>query len=291
MKDTQYYKEQLTSLKDMFARTTDHMQKLQDELKVAKDRLEESQESMNQSIAYAKKIQEHLLPIAFKNCVFDELCFDVYQRDQIGGDFVYVSEKQDRIYFGLMDCTGHGIPGALLTMMGYNFLSEIILSNTPQAANKVMQALDDKFQSFFSQKYGRDQMRDGMDGVLCSYDINTHKLQYCMAGRPFWAKTNGKWFKHRPDRNSIGGSNDSNFKLHELTLKKGDEIFLFSDGLTDQFGGPKNKKFLTKRLYTHLNNDNFLNLKSKVDSLKQKLNDWQGDEEQTDDIAYIAIKV
>lgn len=274
----------------MFSRTTEHMQKLQDELKIAKDKLEATNLSLNQSITYAEKIQNHLIPIKYSNCAFSEIHYSVIQRDQIGGDFVFIYEDEKRIYFAIMDCTGHGIPGALLTMMGYNFLNEIIISNDQLAANEILKQLDKKFQYFFSIKQGRDQIRDGMDGVLCIYDLTSKKLQYSMAGRPFWAKIKGQWFKQRPDRNSIGGHTISDFELHKVDVNKGDEIFLFSDGLTDQFGGENNKKFLTKRLFAHLNDDNFINLKDKTNSLLQKLEEWQGDEEQTDDIAYIAIK-
>lgn len=290
MEEVQYYKEQLSSLKDMFSRTTEHMQKLQNELINAKNHLEATNLSLNQSIAYAEKIQNHLLPTNYSNCAFSELYFDVIQRDQIGGDFVFITEDDNRIYFAIMDCTGHGIPGSLLTMMGYNFLNEAINPNSNQTANQILKKLDEKFQLFFKTKEGKTQLHDGMDGVLCIYDTQSGILQYSMAGRPFWAKINKQWFKQRPDRNSIGGHSISDFEIHEIKIEKGDEIFLFSDGLTDQFGGENNKKFLTKRLFAHLNDDNFINLKDKVDALMLKLKEWQGDEEQTDDMAYLAIK-
>lgn len=290
MEDIQYYKEQLDSLKDMFARTTGYMQKLQGELNDSKMLLEATNKSLNQSISYASIIQSHLIPNEYKTCVFDELYFDVLQRDTIGGDFVYITEINDRIFFGLMDCTGHGIPGALLTMMGYNLLSEIILSNSTLAPNEILDALHKKIERFFSHGPGQNSIRDGMDGVLCCYHIKTKQLHYSMAGRPFWAKIKGNWMKHRANRNSIGGKNTFDFELHELAIEKGDEVFLFSDGITDQFGGVKNKKFMSKNLFTHLTDNNFLTLESKVNSLMNKLKVWQGDEEQTDDISYLTLK-
>lgn len=290
MDKEEYYKEQLSSLKDMFARTTSHMQKLQEDLKTAKEQVEESNNKLNQSISYAQKLQNYLLPFNYNSCVFSELYFHVKQRDHIGGDFIYITEIDNKVYFAVMDCTGHGIPGALLTMMGYSFLNEIIIKNNSLNANEILERLDEKFNHFFHPKNRQQTMQDGMDGVLCIFNSKTSVLQYAMAGRPFWAKINGKWIKNRPDRNSIGGLTLSDFELHEVLLNKGDEVFLFSDGLTDQFGGERNKKFLTKRLYQHLVQDNFINLKSKLDSLLQSLTEWQGDEEQTDDIAYIAIK-
>src|SRR5690606_27670198 len=177
----------------MFSRTTEHMQKLQNELRNAKNHLEATNLSLNQSIAYAEKIHNHLLPTNYSNCAFSELYFDVIQRDQIGGDFVFIYEDDKRIYFAIMDRTGHGIPGALLTMMGYNFLNEIIISNDQLAANEILKQLDKKFQYFFSIKQGRDQIRDAMDGIPCIYDLTSKKLPYSMARRPFWAKMKGQW--------------------------------------------------------------------------------------------------
>lgn len=290
LEDIQYYKEQLSSLKDIFARTTDYMNKLQRELNESKRLTDATNESLNQSISYAKKIQNHLIPNQRNLCIFEEVHFDVIQRDIIGGDFIYITEIKDTFFFCLMDCTGHGIPGALLTMMGYNFLSEIILSNPELTPDEILSALNIKIQRFFSQNKSETSINNGMDGVLCSYNVKTNKLQYSMAGRPFWAKINGNWMKHRPKRNPIGEINDHTYDLYELNINKGDEIFLFSDGLTDQFGGEKNKKFMTKNLFNHLDENNFLSLESKVNSLIDKLKAWQGNEEQTDDISYIAIK-
>lgn len=111
-----------------------------------------------------------------------------------------------------------------------------------------------------------------------------------MAGRPIWIKKGGNWKKIRPDQNAIGGSLSQSFIGHCITIDKLDEVFLFSDGLSDQFGGKRNKKFLTKRIMNHLKENDGLGIKKKGELLKNSILEWKGDLEQTDDISYISIQ-
>lgn len=285
MKDAYYYKEQLESLKEMFAMSTNHLQRLQSEL-------EEKNKSISQSVDYAEKIQSQMVPsIKTRNCQLKDVFYYLRQRDKIGGDFIYLSENENSIVFGLMDCTGHGIPGALLSMMGFNFINEIVHKNIHWLPNKILEELDKRFHQYFSQNQEAEVLRDGMDGILCSFKKAEKKLHYSMAGRPFWFQQNGAWQKHRPDRNSIGGSRYSSFKSHTLDINDGLEVFLFSDGLSDQFGGENDKKFLTKRILKHLEETSDIDLSKKGKVLAQKIEKWKGNNDQTDDISYLSVEL
>ena len=278
-----YYKEQLSSIKQMFSMTTKHLQEVQDELK-------EKNNNISQSVAYAQKIQSQMLP-SFTPKVFQETYGFVKQRDLIGGDFIYYSTSQDKVIFGLMDCTGHGVPGALLSMMGYNFINDIIHSKHILEPAALLKELDRKFHHYFSHHADEKVMRDGMDGVICTFDQKTKILHYSMAGRPLWFKQNGVWEKHRPDRNSIGGAFNASFVEHQLDCTHPTEVFVFSDGLSDQFGGENDKKFLTKRILQHLKKYDSLNVQGIAEKLNQTIEEWMGDNNQTDDIAYLLTKI
>lgn len=278
----EYYKEQLSSMKQMFSMTTKHLQAVQDELK-------EKNNNIAQSVAYAQKIQSQMLP-SFEPNVFKESFGIVKQRDSIGGDFIYYAVVRNKVVFGLMDCTGHGIPGALLSMMGYNFINNIIQDKNFLSPSKLLREIDKRFNHYFSHHADEKVMRDGMDGIMCIYDPEKKKINYAMAGRPFWYKQDGNWSKHRPDRFSIGGSQRSAFTEHELDCSSETEVFLFSDGLSDQFGGENDKKFLTKRILQFLREHDDLCVQERGNKLNQTIENWMGNNKQTDDIAYLLIK-
>lgn len=284
MEDIAYYKEQFASFKSMFAMTTKHLQKVQKELKEAND-------AMAQSVAYAEKIQAQMLP---KWNPDDDIVKEHYmfiqKRDIIGGDFLYVKHLESVLVFGLMDCTGHGIPGSLLSMMGYNFLNDIILHKNVLAPDIALKLLDERIHEYFQSEKNSKVMNDGMDGILCVYDKESKQMHYAMAGRPLWIKQNNTWEKIRPDQNAIGGSLSKTFVKHTINLEANDEVFIFSDGLSDQFGGSRNKKFLTKRILQHLLSNEELNIKEKGEKLKNEIIKWKGKNEQTDDISYLSIR-
>jgi len=280
-----FYKEQIYSLKDMMSRTTSYMENLKSEL-------EKKNKEIEQSVSYAKNIQHNLLPqsLAFSR-QFSEHYFEVKQRDNIGGDMVYAREVGDAFVFALMDCTGHGIPGALISMLGYTFLDRIVNPANAHSPALVLKGLDLQFRKFFSRGGNKGALNDGMDGIIGSYHKESKSLKYSMAGRPLWYCKKGKWQRHRPSKSAIGGLTNKSFKTNQLSLDEGDEIFLFSDGLPDQFGGPNDKKFLTKRIENFIKKNKNLNLIERFKGLVDEIAEWQGDTEQTDDISLLALKI
>jgi serine phosphatase RsbU (regulator of sigma subunit) len=287
-----YYKEQLSSLKDVMRRTTAYMDELHDELERTKSKLELEHSEMTQSISYATKLQNKiLLDESLFEAHFSESFMYLNQRDGIGGDMIYGKQKGDVIYFGLMDCTGHGIPGALISIMGYTFLEEILSSNNFLSPIEVCSQLDRKIRNLLKGNNRTDILKDGMDAIFCSYDISSKKLSYTCAGRPIWYCANGGWKKVKSERRSIGGDTRSDFVNEEVLLNEGDEIFLFSDGLTDQFGGENDKKFLPKRVSKIIKDRNLLSLETRLSQLKNEHLDWKSETFQTDDVAFLGLKI
>lgn len=287
-----YYKEQLTSLKDVMRRTTAYMDELQDQLEITKLELEQKHNEILQSIAYASKLQSKIVvnKQLFDTC-FSESYMYICQRDGIGGDIIYGKRKHDVLYFGLMDCTGHGVPGALISIMGYTFLEEILNQTIKRTPSEVCSELDRKILNLLGENRSSDTLKDGMDGVFCSFDVNTKKLTFSCAGRPIWYSNNKNWEKIKSKGRSIGGDRKSHFEDKEIFLKEGDEIFLFSDGLTDQFGGEKDKKFLPKRVLDIIKDRNSLSLKTRLTQLNNEHLDWKSQTFQTDDVAFLGLKI
>jgi len=287
-----YYKEQLTSLKDVMNRTTDYMDELQYQLEQAKSELEQKHSEMLQSISYASKLQDKIfLDKTLFETFFSESFMYISQRDGIGGDMIYGKEKKGIIYFGLMDCTGHGVPGALISIMGYTFLEEIFSTGNNINPSEICFQLNQKILNVLQENKRTDILKDGMDAIFCSYEKSTKKMTYTCAGRPIWYCKNGNWEKIKSKGLSIGGDGNSNFLSEEVLLNEGDEVFLFSDGLTDQFGGEKDKKFLPKRVSKIVKDRNFLSLESRLSHLKNEHLDWKSQTFQTDDVAFLGLRI
>lgn len=290
--ELEYYKEQLSSLKDMMQRSTSYMQKLQSDLSDAKEEIENTHQEIVESVNYAKGIQDRLIPEerVFEN-YFSQARFYLSQQGTIGGDLIYAREREGSIYFGLMDCTGHGVPGALISMMGYSFLDEIVKYGSKKTSGEVMELLNSHFVEFFKSRKNEPKRHDGMDGIFFHFMPAENLLCYSMVGRPLWLKTAEGWEYIKSDRLSIGGGYTGEFKCHSRTLNPGDELFIFSDGLPDQFGGTRNKKFLSKRVKEVLYKTENLPISQKVDKMVNELTKWKNGFEQTDDVSFMGLKL
>ncbi|MGM0480218.1 MAG: PP2C family protein-serine/threonine phosphatase [Bacteroidota bacterium] len=285
-----YYQEQLDAMRDMMERTTAYMEGLQEELKQAKRSLEERHNEVLSSVNYAAKIQKQLLP---DNALFDKHFSDYYwyidQRDTIGGDFIFVKEVGDIVFFGLFDCTGHGIPGALLSIMGHQLIDDILKNKSRPTTQQVADALNELFLNFFTSENA--ELKDGMDGIICAYDASRNNFSYTSAGRPLWMKRDGEWLKLPKSRASIGTREPHrSFKTKDFLLVDNDEIFIFSDGLSDQFGGDHNKKFLPRRIMNSLAKAKHDKLSDRLANLETFHKMWQMDTDQTDDISFLGVK-
>jgi serine phosphatase RsbU (regulator of sigma subunit) len=285
-----YYQEQLDSMQDMMERTTAYMEELQEELSEAKQLLEDKHGQLLESVNYASKIQNLLLPSHdFFASHFEDYYWHVNQRDRIGGDFIYNNESDDKIFFGLFDCTGHGVPGSLLAVMGHRLLEESFFHDENPTTESVMTAVNDGFQQFF--KVNTSDLQDGMEGILCSLDKSTQKLSVTSAGRPLLLRRGTDWQMIKRSQSSIGGRISSSFTENVYQLSNKDEIFIFSDGLVDQFGGDRDKKFLTKRVLSSLKNEKHVSISDRLANLETHHKMWMSGWDQIDDVSFLGVKL
>tara|TARA_B100000508_G_scaffold60116_1_gene46741 strand:+ start:22953 stop:23831 length:879 start_codon:yes stop_codon:yes gene_type:complete len=285
-----YYQEQLDSMQDMMERTTAYMEELQEELNEAKDLLQQKHDELLDSVNYAAKIQNLLLPShEFFERHFEDYYWHVNQRDRIGGDFIYYNETDTKIFIGLFDCTGHGVPGSLLAVMGHRLLEEAFFKNEDQSTLSVMEEVNDGFKQFF--KTNSTDLQDGMEGILCSIDKQSREMRYTSVGRPLFVRRGDSWDIFKRSQRSIGGRINGQFEENVFSLAHNDEIFIFSDGLTDQFGGDQDKKFKTRRVLAGLQNQKHESLSDRLANLETHHKMWMSGWDQTDDVSFLGVKL
>ena len=216
--------------------------------------------------------------------------FLLYQpKDVLSGDFHYLKVTTQNIIFAVGDCTGHGVPGAMLSVLGINMLNETIRRKevmTPADALEQMKYL-------INSTFEESNKSDGMDLALCALDNEKGILKYAGAHMPMYIVRNGELIKHFATRSPIGKHLlDVPFEDNEVKLKKNDRIYIFSDGFPDQFGGDEKptKKFSRKRLLDELVLNHSLPMEEQKQKLLASLSSWQGKEEQTDDITVFAFQ-
>jgi serine phosphatase RsbU (regulator of sigma subunit)/HAMP domain-containing protein len=273
-------------------RTAELVEK-QFEVEKQNEKISELYEEVTDSIKYAKGLQEAILPP--DDFVKEHLpnAFVLYKpKDIVSGDFYWVEEKNDKVYFAAVDCTGHGVPGAFMSIVGYNALNEALrVSDNP---GEVLDGLNKGISKTLHNNAMGSTTKDGMDLALCSYDKKTRTLEYAGAYNPLYLIRDGAVEQLKADKFAVGSyyeNPDQKYTNHTLQLKENDYIYIFSDGYADQFGGPKGKKFMYKRF-----RDDLLTLygKSMPDQkqfLDTALQQWMGSLEQIDDVLVIGMHI
>ena len=244
------------------------------------------------SINYARKIQEALLPDTEQIQEALPNSFVYYKpRDIVSGDFYWFKEIDGKLLFSAVDCTGHGVPGALMSMIGFSKLNAISHKKKSNPGY-ILEKLDEAVLDALSSKRYDQESKDGMDMALCSFDLKNNKMQYAGAFRPL-IKINGENIEEtKGNRYPIGGGSSyskNGFTTHEFEINKGDCFYMFSDGFPDQFGGPKDKKFMNKKFKVLLQEIQSLSPNEQISRLDTELENWKGDTEQVDDILVIGV--
>lgn len=264
------------------------------ELKDANDKLSVAFQDIKDSINYAKKIQDAILPLdeEIKKALPES--FVLFKpRDVVSGDFYWFNKKDDKIYFAAVDCTGHGVPGAFMSMIGSSLLNEIVSKKGSHDAASVLKSLHKGVRKALKQDRDSFESKDGMDLALAVVDLTHNTLQYSGAKRPLF-HYNGEFFQEvKADKQSIGGlemEDNYQFTNHNFELKKGDSFYLFTDGYVDQFGGDKGKKYSTKRLRDTLQDMQVKSMKDQGAELNAIIDNWKSEVEQIDDILVIGIR-
>lgn len=260
----------------------------EEKLKETLNEVEEKQKEITDSINYAKRIQEAILPS------FDFIkthlpnSFIYYQpKDIVAGDFYWAEKVVNDFFIAAADCTGHGVPGALVSVVCCNALNRTVNEFKLTEPGKILDKTRELVLESFSKNGG--DIKDGMDISLMS--INGNTVKWAGANNPLWYYQNNELKEIKANKQPIGKTdNPEAFTTHTIELKKGDSIYLFTDGFADQFGGPKGKKFKYKQLEDLLVSSNDLSINEQHLTLKNTLNTWKGNLEQVDDICIIAIR-
>ena len=258
-----------------------------------KEKLEITNKDITDSINYAKRIQDAVLPDDNDFKYFFPKSFVSYRpRDIVSGDFYWINKRGDEIMLVCGDCTGHGVPGAFLSIIGQQLLREIFDIKNITDPNEIITQLDKSFGYMMNQEQEDLETKDGMDVVVCSFNFREGRLRWASAVRPLILYRDGERSFYRGNRRSVGGEHsDKSYDLHELEIKQGDVIYLFSDGYPDQFGGPEKKKLKITGLFDILEEVNGLAIEEQEKLINSKLVKWQAHYPQTDDILFMAIEV
>lgn len=256
--------------------------------------IQEQQEDITSSIQYAKRIQVNLLPHVSKIEQSFKNCFIIYKpRDIVSGDFYWMERIGDITVFSLSDCTGHGVPGSFMSLLGINLLNSIVLENKLLEPAKILDELDKKLIHVLPRGNGENKVNDGMEITICAYNHKTKELSYALAGGKFVLLQNGELNVLKGDSKHIGDYRDEvifKYKEDKITLNEEDTIYLLSDGFQDQFGGPRNKKFNFKKMRLIFEENQNKPLLDQKETLERAFIDWIAEYEQTDDVSVIALK-
>tara|TARA_B100000809_G_scaffold266595_1_gene330123 strand:+ start:2112 stop:4220 length:2109 start_codon:yes stop_codon:yes gene_type:complete len=282
-----------------------------DEISNQKEIIEEKNKDITDSINYAQRIQDAILPDltvinkAYKTFVYYK------PKDVIGGDFYWVKELGDKMFFAVVDCTGHGVPGALMSMVGYNSLNKIVEDLKIVDPAKIL----DELNKLVNFSFNKDNtiasnfvIKDGMDISICVIDRLTNKLEYAGAYNSLYLYRNKEhviesiepqmsneisvFYETKSDKMKVGGGNNKKgYTSHSVQLLKNDTIYLFTDGYVDQFGGAKGKKFMYKPFKRMLLSIQSNSMEEQQKHIGTTFNQWKGDYTQLDDVCVMGVRI
>ncbi len=256
------------------------------------DVLKEKRE-LTESIKYAGYIQNALLPRqeTIKKLLKDHFIYFL-PRDIVSGDFYWINKKKSEILIVVADCTGHGVPGAFMSILGISFLNEIVNRDCYTSTGSILNQLREYVMKALQQTGKENEQKDGIDMAICKIDQHTNKMEFSGAFNPVYIVKKSNLLEIHGDKMPIGIAADEevSFTTHTVSLDKGDMIYLFSDGFVDQFGGPEGKKFKYKPFRKLLVNISELPAYKQKEVLDLEYHEWKGDQPQLDDILIMGFK-
>jgi ligand-binding sensor domain-containing protein/serine phosphatase RsbU (regulator of sigma subunit) len=265
------------------------------QIMLQKEELALKNKSITDSINYAKRIQTAMLPPykLFKS-VFPSSFILFMPKDIVSGDFYWVNKLNDKIFISAVDCTGHGVPGAFMSIIGFELFRKITNIEGLSRPSDILNRLNEDFHVIFKD-VENVVLRDGMDVAFCSIDKKDMILEFAGAFNPLYLIRDNKITEIKGDRFAIGldetNFKDQTFKNHIIPIQKGDIIYIFSDGFADQFGGPDGKKYKYRRFRHLLLTLHQLPMEKQHEILENNVMEWRGEQDQVDDILVIGIKI
>jgi serine phosphatase RsbU (regulator of sigma subunit) len=260
-----------------------------------KEEIEEQKKHIMDSIYYARRIQNAILP-SF-NIIDQHLkSYFIYYlpKDIVSGDFYWIHEADGLFMVAAVDCTGHGVPGAFMSIVGFNQLNYAVTVKKARSASKILDELNQGVITTLNENTSETSIKDGMDMSLCVFDLDKKKAEFAGANNPLVLIRENQITRYKGNRFPIGafdGSQPQSFTNNEIDLINGDCLYLFSDGYADQFGGLDGKKFMYRRFEELLIEVNKLPMDEQKETLNKRLMKWKGSYDQVDDILVIGIKI
>lgn len=257
--------------------------------------IEHKHQEIVDSVNYAKRIQRALLAsekVLTANLPDHFLLF--LPKDIVSGDFYWASPlRNGQFSIVTADSTGHGVPGAIMSILNISCLSEAVNAQQLLLPNEILDYTRKRIMEHMANDGSAEGGKDGMDASICNFDFNNLRLQFTAANNPVWLIRKNELIEYKPDKMPVGKAmgDIKPFSLQETTLQKGDLVITLTDGYADQFGGAKGKKFMYKPLKDYLLSINEAPLAVIKEELKNKFEDWKGKAEQVDDVLIIGIRI
>ena len=258
-----------------------------------KNEIETQKADITHSIKYAQHIQQAILPDTTEIANAFKDSFILYKpRDIVSGDFYWFTEK-DKYYIAACDCTGHGVPGAFVSMIGNILLNQVIIEKDLTDTGDILDELNKGMKAIFSRKGDGIQLMDGMDMALCAISRDSSSVEFSGAYNSLYVLRDSDFIVMAADRKPIGGHTPSSFRFStkKCDLRPGDTMYIFSDGFADQFGGPNRKKLKSKAFMEMLLDIKDRNMSEQAEILNAEFTGWKGEHEQVDDVLVIGIRV
>ena len=289
-----FFRSQTRALRNL-TRQFREREKIAEQLMTQKEELALKNKNITDSINYAKRIQSALMPSEKQfNSIFPDSFILHIPRDIVSGDFYWINEVRDNIFIAAVDCTGHGVPGAFVSIIGFELFRKMTNIEGIKKPSEILNSLNKDFQEVFKD-VENITLRDGMDVAFCSINRKTKELEFAGAFNPLYLIRNNSIIEVKGDRNSVGLDHpdyaDIEFSNHNIKLQTGDIFYIFSDGFADQFGGPEGKKYKYRRFRHLLLALHHLPMKRQHDYLSKSILEWKGDLDQVDDILVIGIRI
>ena len=256
--------------------------------------VEENQKEIIDSITYAKRIQQVLLTSEKYIASYVKEFFILFKpKDIVSGDFYWATHIDRKFYLATADCTGHGVPGAFMSMLGINYLNEIILEKGITRPDEVLNLLRKEIIEALNPEGTIEKSKDGMDMSLCAIDFERYTLEFASANNVIYLIRNKEIMELKPDKMPVGMYTEEvkKFTYNQVKLCPGDMIYTLTDGFPDQFGGPKGKKFKYKQFTENLISIHHENIAGQKEILSSLFDHWKGNLEQVDDVTVIGIKI
>lgn len=260
-----------------------------------KQKFEDKKKELDESLRYASCIQQALMPTETAVNQIVKECFIYFKpRDLVSGDFYWVKKKSNLIYIVVGDCTGHGIPGAFLSILGISFLNHIIDNQLYNSASAILNVLREHIMKALNQTGNLNERKDGIDLSLCIINENSGELSFSGAFHSLYIlKTNQELIEIGGDKMQIGISADEEqpFTNHVMSVNNGDILYMFTDGFADQFGGPDGKKFKYTNFRNIIKKIGQLSMAEQKEKLEQSFISWKGNHPQLDDILILGLRI